>query len=76
MKIIWTEPMQARLAELAADPLLSYGRIAAVMSVEFGLSFSKNACIGRAHRLNVRLRPSPIMPPGVRAMMRFWVSAE
>ena len=70
MKIVWTESMQERLAELAADPLLSYGRIAQIMSIEFRLAFSKNSCVGRANRSDLPKPTSPLPPPGPRARAR------
>ena len=56
----WTEPMEARLWDLATSPEQpTYDEIARVLGVEFGLRITKNACIGRARRMGVPVRIAP-----------------
>ena len=54
---IWTDALQARLAELWAQGLTA-SRIAAELRV------TRNAVIGKAHRLGLSGRPSPIRHAG------------
>ena len=54
---IWTPAMHDRLRELYRDEAkLSFDGIAAKMNVDFGTSLTRNACIGKAHRLMLPLR--------------------
>ena len=59
----WNEETIARLRELWAEGL-STAEIGRRMSV------SKNAVVGKAHRLNLPARPSPIRRDGVNAVVR------
>ena len=52
----WTTEMNQHLISLLEDPNLSYKAVAAAMSTKFGLSITKNACIGKARRLGVAMR--------------------
>ena len=53
---VWTMEMNSALIGLLEDPNLSYKAVAAAMSAKFGLSITKNACIGKARRLGVAMR--------------------
>jgi GcrA cell cycle regulator len=57
----WTDERAETLRALwlQQDPHLSAGRIAQLMGT------TKNAIIGRAHRMGLAARPSPITPRGV-----------
>lgn len=55
----WTSDMDRRLGELWAEKHTGK-RIADRMSDEFNVSLSRNAVIGRAHRLKLQLRDSPL----------------
>jgi len=63
-----------RITELAADHSISFTNIAAMLNAEFGLELTRNACIGKAHRLNLPLRLYPnntrkaLLKPKVRKM--------
>jgi hypothetical protein len=48
----WSDEMHARLRVLARQKR-SYTDIAAVISHEFNVCVSRNACIGKAHRLGI-----------------------
>ena len=52
----WTTEMNSTLIGLLEDPTLSYKAVATAMSTKFGLSITKNACIGKARRLGVAMR--------------------
>jgi hypothetical protein len=51
--VIWTEEADALLRELHADHSLTMTAVALEMSRRLDCELSKNACIGRAHRLGV-----------------------
>jgi GcrA cell cycle regulator len=57
---VWQPPVLARLEDLLQQPL-SYAEIAAGLSKEFGVEFSKNATIAKATRCGLadQHRPSP-----------------
>jgi len=63
-EIDWTETRMARLRALhalSADERLSFDAIAAQLTQEFGMTVSKNACIGKARRMKlVRRAYGPI----------------
>ena len=52
----WTEHMIDRLTRLQRAGKLSFAGIAETLSREFGIKLTKNACIGKARRLNLPLR--------------------
>jgi hypothetical protein len=52
----WSGEMMQRLAELHADASLGFTGIAKIMSEEFHIRLSKNACIGKARRLALPMR--------------------
>lgn len=59
----WLIPgIKARLRELHPDRTLSFRDIASQLNKEFSTTLTANACIGRAHRLGLPDRPSPISP--------------
>lgn len=60
----WSDAMIVRLRELWADPANSSAAIGRVFGV------SKNAVVGKAHRLGLPARPSPIRRPGENAAPR------
>jgi len=53
--LAWTPPMEERLLQLL-DKGLSYLDVAKIMSREFTIRLSKNACIGKGRRMQVALR--------------------
>ena len=53
--LAWTPPMEERLLQLL-DKGLSYLDVAKIMSREFAIRLSKNACIGKGRRIQVALR--------------------
>lgn len=56
----WLLPgINERLEQLHAEGL-SFGQIARAINAEFGTSLTRNAIIGRSHRLVLKPRPSPI----------------
>ena len=57
----WTAEREDRLIELWADDALSCSTIGAM------LGFSKNAVVGKAHRLDLPARPSPIQRREIKA---------
>lgn len=58
--VVWTEELKTRLRELHADEDLLFGAIAAQLSQEFGVTLTRNACIGKAGRMRlVRRHPRP-----------------
>jgi GcrA cell cycle regulator len=63
--------LDERLIELHGNPDLSAQRIADQLSVEFNLSLSRNAVIGRTHRLKLAARPTP--PPSKKPRVRLSV---
>lgn len=62
METIWTPDLIDRLAALWAEglPTAEIGR---------RLNISKNAVIGKAHRLTLKARPSPLKSPPVRRVI-------
>ena len=52
----WTEHMIDRLTRLQRAGKLSFTEIAKTLSREFGVRLTKNACIGKARRLNLPMR--------------------
>jgi len=52
----WSAAMIARLTELHADSALGFSGIARIMSEEFHIKLSKNACIGKARRVGLPMR--------------------
>ena len=54
-KTAWTAPMEERLLQLLGKGL-SYLDIAKIISREFTVVVSKNACIGKGRRMQVALR--------------------
>lgn len=53
----WTEKRIAQLAKLWKE-----GRTASEIAKEMGGGLTRNAVIGKAHRLKLERRPSPIVP--------------
>ena len=58
---LWTPRLDERLKELHAEGC-AFTRIAWKLNAEFGTRFTKNACVGRGHRLGVPLREPKILP--------------
>ena len=56
---LWTPDMIKRFRELHKKHDASFTSIAADMSKEFGIELTRNACIGKAHRLDLPLRLFP-----------------
>ena len=53
----WTDVMKRRFAKLHRQtPELSFTTIASMMSAEFGIELTRNACIGKARRLGLATR--------------------
>jgi GcrA cell cycle regulator len=66
----WDIPgINARLEQLHAEGL-SFGQIAKAINAEFGTLLTRNAIIGRSHRLVLTPRPSPIRQKGPRTRTR------
>ena len=64
-KTIWTPELDTRLRELHEQNLV-YLQIAAIMNANFGLSLTRNACIGRGRRIGLSQRaasPTQLRPP-------------
>lgn len=62
--MIWTEEADALLRELHADYTLSITQVAVKMAERLGVTLTKNACIGRSHRLGLyRAPPKPKKRP-------------
>lgn len=61
MKIEWTPRLDDRLQELHAEKI-TFVRIAEILNAEFGLALTRNACVGRAHRICLKLRQKPAPP--------------
>ena len=59
-EIIWDAYRVARLRALHAKKHLSFDAIAAQLTQEFGMSVSKNACIGKARRMKLAQRPRKV----------------
>ena len=72
--MIWTPELRARFLELCEDSKLSHGDRAKILSREFNIRLSRNACIGWSHRnatpirkrtakkKQPRKKPKPPMP--------------
>jgi len=60
--VVWTDDLHRRLAELHANDDLTFRDIAARLSREFNVTLSKNACIGKARRMGLKIRPQ-VNPP-------------
>ncbi len=61
--IQWTTDMMLRLSELwHAEPVITPRRISEILSAEFGVTISRNAALGKAHRLGF---PSRTMPANI-----------
>ena len=64
---VWTEAMQVRLLKLTAESeALSYQVIADKLNTEFGTELTRNACIGKARRLDIHKKPAPSFATMVR----------
>jgi GcrA cell cycle regulator len=55
----WTDAITARFKALHRAGR-SFSKIAATLNQEFGLGLTKNACVGRSHRLGLKARPRPV----------------
>ena len=55
----WSPEMIRRFRELHRQPEASFTSIAAQMSEEFKIELTRNACIGKAHRLDLPRRFQP-----------------
>ena len=55
----WSSEMIRRFRELHRRPEASFASIAAQMSEEFKIELTRNACIGKAHRLDLPRRFQP-----------------
>ena len=67
---VWNEPLVARFkALLELMPRLSYTQIAMRLSAEFGITLTKNACIGFGRRMGVPKRQPPAQ--GIRGTRLF-----
>jgi hypothetical protein len=53
---IWTDPIIARFRELAAGDL-DMRACAEALSIEFGITLTRNACIGKSRRLGMSNKP-------------------
>jgi hypothetical protein len=58
---VWTPRMLARLRELH-DNGMKFKQIALTMNAEFKVSLTRNAVIGKAHRLQLQLRDAATAP--------------
>ena len=58
---VWTSELDQRLRELHAEGL-KFKLIAAGLNAEYGTTFTRNSCIGRAHRLELPTRAEPTGP--------------
>jgi hypothetical protein len=65
MKIEWTTRLDDRLQALHAEKI-TFIRIAEILNAEFGLALTRNACVGRAHRICLQLRQKPKPPQRIR----------
>lgn len=67
-KGVWKTPRAAeRLKKLWADPRNTAEIMASVLNEEFSMDITRNAVIGKAHRLGLPSRPSPIRQGGEKA---------
>lgn len=55
----WNERTHTLFRMLCAEEALSYSDIAKAMSEELGVKITKNACIGKARRLELPMRKTP-----------------
>ena len=60
-KVVWTAELDARLRELHGQRLI-FRQIAAILNADFGLSLTRNACIGRGRRLGLGVRAASPPP--------------
>jgi len=58
----WTDAITARFKALHRSGR-SFSKIAHTLNSEFGLALTKNACVGRSHRLGLKARPAAIQTP-------------
>jgi len=58
----WPEEAIALFRRLCENEASSYSDIAAQMSEQLGVRFTKNACIGKARRLDMPMRKAPDKP--------------
>jgi hypothetical protein len=56
MSNIWTPPVITRFKELLKRGYYTYSDIAKMLSREFSVKLTKNACVGKGRRLSVALR--------------------
>ena len=62
MKVVWTTLMIERLREIIlGDENIKYAGAAEMMTAEFGITFTKNACIGKGRRIGLPPR-GPVAP--------------
>jgi hypothetical protein len=59
MSNIWTPPVITRFKELLKRGYYTYSDIAKMLSREFSVKLTKNACVGKGRRLSVALRSPP-----------------
>jgi hypothetical protein len=62
-RVDWTPQLVLRFDVLTRDKDLSYLEIAKILSREFRVKLTKNACIGKARRMQKGLRGKPRKPP-------------
>ena len=62
--IDWDDNLVRRLTALHRGGLRSFAEIAEILSREFGLKLTKNACIGKGRRLGLEQRPRGTTKPG------------
>jgi hypothetical protein len=62
-KVDWTPQIVSRFDALTRDKDLSYQEVAKILSREFSVRLTKNACIGKARRMQKGLRAKPRKPP-------------
>ena len=71
---VWTPQAQKRLIELmASDQELTYRKAAEIMTAEFGITFTKNSCIGKGRKLNIPPR-KPLDVYQLRNDLRKWLA--
>jgi hypothetical protein len=61
--IEWDDTLIARFKALHKGGQRSFAQIAEMLSREFGIKLSKNACIGKGRRLGLELRPRYLPTP-------------
>jgi hypothetical protein len=59
MNVIWNKQMDDVLLNLLNKEGMTYKKVAELLSIAFGVKFTKNSCIGRAKRL--RMPPITIL---------------